>query len=146
MGKEFPPITNETIINHRYKSWPSHGSCGPLPALQLTIMSPTWTKSACVREPNPTLSFPAQKANCPSPVSVRITLLLWSIRKGPELRPPAEKLSCQLLGRKSIRNAFETCVPGQTLDFRGKKNRPRDRRILMTEDTHTNVDKVGRFS
>lgn len=61
----------------------------------------------CLRTKSHTF-FSTTKANCPSPASVRITLPLWSIKRGSELRPPAEKLSCQLLGRKSIRNAFET--------------------------------------
>lgn len=52
--------------------------------------------------------FSITKASCSSEPSIRIILHSEALKRRPELRPPAEKLSCQLLGRKSIRNAFGT--------------------------------------
>lgn len=77
----------------------------------------------CLRSKSYTLSS-VTKANCSSPASVKITLRLHSIKRGPELGPPAEKLSCQLLGRKSIRNAFETmCAWNYTVLGKRKKKK-----------------------
>lgn len=63
---------------------------------------------------------------------------LRSIKRRPELRPPAEKLSCHLSGRKSIRNAFETMVSCLELHQAGKKL---SGSILMVGDTLSILDR-----
>lgn len=82
--------------------------------------------------------FSITKASCSSEPSIRIILHSEALERKPELRPPAEKLSCQLLGRKSIRNAFGTMASCLELHQarKKKKNQPNSRKILMIGDTH----------
>lgn len=87
--------------------------------------------------------FSITKASCSSEPSIRIILHSEALKRRPELRPPAEKLSCQLLGRKSIRNAFGTMACCLELHKAGK-NQPRDR-ILMVGDTLSVLDKADQF-
>lgn len=66
--------------------------------------------------------FSITKASCSSEPSVGIILHSAALKRRPELRPPSEKLSCQLLGRKSIRNAFGTTACCLELHQAGKKS------------------------
>lgn len=64
--------------------------------------------------------FSITKASCSSEPSIRIILHSEALKRRPELRPPAENSSCQLLGRKSIRNAFGTMACCLELHQAGK--------------------------